>query len=637
MNSARIGITTTVPIEIVYAAGRVPVDLNNVFITHEDRRHFAVEAEKIGLPRTVCGWNKGILVAALVQGLASVIEVVQGDCSFSDATGLILRERGIEVIPFAYPLDRDPDVLQAELARLAGRLDTTLAAAEEVRRRFTPIRDMLRQLDELTWREGLVSGFENHLYLVSGSDMNGEPPAFEADLRDFLHKAAGRVPPSEGVRLGYVGVPTMIDDLYEKTEALGGRIVFNEVQRQFAMCRPAADLLAQYREYTYPYSVFGRVADIRHALTERRLAGLIHYVQTFCFHHLEDQIFRRELPVPVLTLEADTPGPLSPRDETRLENFIGMLAARQTECVATPHAVEQGPYVSRATSPAAGTSPDRRREAISAPASLRVGIDLGSRWVKLIWLLGDEIVGREMFDTIAFYHSFAHRAGGCLSLSRERLADRFRTQFARPLPADGLRLYTTGYGRHLARFDQAEIIPELEAHLQGARYQLGLEDFTLLDIGGQDTKVIAVLDGRMENFVMNDRCAAGSGRYLENMARLLGIAVHELGLYSADPEPLNATCATFGESEVVGKIVEGVPLERICAGINFSVFQRVLPDLRALPSRVLVVTGGVAHNRAIRKFLGQGTDFAEIVVPPDPQYNGALGAVYAGGRTSAQK
>jgi predicted CoA-substrate-specific enzyme activase len=492
---------------------------------------------------------------------------------------------------------------------------------------LVPIREKLRRLDELTWRAGVVSGFENHLYLVTASDMNGDPAAFEEELDQFLQLAATREPGGEGVRLGYVGVPTMMENLYNKTEQLGGRILFNEVQRQFAMCRPAADLLEQYREYTYPYSVFGRVADIRRAIQERRIDGLIHYVQTFCFHHLEDQILRQELPVPVLTLEADAPGPLSPRDETRLENFLGMLKPRKVSLVPGPRAGEGDPSIVVTGPPEGEIVPVRNGAAAAAPATLRVGIDLGSRWVKLLWLADTDTVGREMFDTIEFYRTFARREKGRLSLSRELLAEHFLEQFGRTVPEEGIRLCTTGYGRHLARFDEAETIPELEAHLRGARHQLGLEDFTLLDIGGQDTKVIAVRQGRMENFVMNDRCAAGSGRYLENMARLLGITVHELGLYSAEPEPLSATCATFGESEVVGKIVEGIPLERICAGINHSVFQRVLPDLRSLPARVLVVTGGVAYNRAIRHYLREGTDFEEIVVPPDPQYNGALGAV----------
>lgn len=599
-DSRRVGITTTVPIEILYAAGLAPLDLNNVFATHPGKAHFGLEAEKEGLPRTICGWNKGVFIAALLCGIRRVVEVIQGDCSTSEALGRFLEHRGIEVIPFAYPFDADAAGLREEMARLAERFGTGLDAAEEVWREFRPIRELLGRIDALTWQENRVSGFENHLYLVSGSDLNSDPALFRRQLEEFLSLASRRTPIREQTRIGYVGVPPMVDNLYQKIEELGGRVVFNETQRQFSMCQRADSMLAQYRQYTYPYSVFGRIADIRAEIERRRIAGLVHYVQSFCFHQLEDQILRRELPVPLLTLEIDRPGPLDSRDEIRLENFLRMLSSRPAVFVPAP-----------------------------GPPEFQVGLDLGSRWVKLVLVRRLEIVHREKFDTIEFYKRFAAQAEGRLTLSMDRLVERVGDIVGEPVAPDRLIVRTTGYGRHLLRLGLEDVVPELQAHVAGVRAKTGLRDFTLLDIGGQDTKVIQVRGGRIADFLMNDRCAAGGGRYLENMARLLGLEVEEMGLYHLNPVSLSSTCATFGESEVVGRIVEGHPLESICAGVNATVVQRILPDLRKMPSETLVVSGGVAHNRAILHFLEAEGLFREILVPPDPEYTGAAGALCA--------
>ena len=599
----RVALTTTVPVEIFYAAGLIPVDLNNVFITHPQRLHFALEAEKEGLPRTVCGWNKGVFVAAVAGGFRRVVAVVQGDCSTAESVALFLERRGIEIIPFAYPYDAEAGALEHQFRLLAERFGTDLEAAEAVWRRLAPTRGLLARLDEWTWRQRLVTGWENHRYLVSASDLEGDPAGFHSRLEAFLARAGGRPPLPEAVRVGFIGVPPIVEDLYERIEALGGRVVFNEVQRQFAMIQPADSLLDQYRRYTYPYSAYRRVEDIRREIRRRDIGCLVHYVQCFCFHQLEDQIFRRSLDVPILTLEGERPGPLEARDALRLENFLQRPGHRPS--LACP-----------------GTS--RTPEA-------RLGLDLGSRWVKVLLIADGRVRVKEKIDPVQFYRTHAERAGDGLTLSLPGLLEYFRESAGLHLGASDLAVRATGYGRYLARFELSAVVPELEAHVRGVRWQLGLADFTLLDIGGQDTKVVQVRGGRIADFLMNDRCAAGGGRYLENMARLLGLGVHEIGYYGTDPIPLNATCATFGESEVVARIVEGVSLERICAGVNQTVYQRVVPDLERLNSDTLVVTGGVAFNQAVLGFLRVSGLFTRVLVPPEPQFNGAIGALWSEG------
>ena len=104
--------------------------------------------------------------------------------------------------------------------------------------------------------------------------------------------------------------------------------MFNETQRQFAMPYDIDDLVEQYRSYTYLYDIFHRLADIVAETGRRRIDGVIHYVQSFCFRQIEDLIIRRKLPFPILTLEGDKPGSLDERTKIRLEGFVEMLDKR---------------------------------------------------------------------------------------------------------------------------------------------------------------------------------------------------------------------------------------------------------------------------------------------------------------------
>jgi len=113
-------------------------------------------------------------------------------------------------------------------------------------------------------------------------------------------------------------------------EELGARVVFNEVQRQFTMADSLdCDLLEQYRRYTYPYQLAGRVEDIARQAHMRKLDGIIHYVQAFCFRQIHDLLLRQKLDLPVLALEGENPGPLDARSRLRLEAFVETLVARR--------------------------------------------------------------------------------------------------------------------------------------------------------------------------------------------------------------------------------------------------------------------------------------------------------------------
>ena len=322
-----IGITTTVPIEVLSAAGYRAVDLNNVFINDPNPDRLVGIAERSGFPQNCCTWIKGIYGVCIDRGIDTVLCVTTGDCSNTIMLMEVLKLRGFRVIPFAYPEQPDIRRMQDCLESLADNLSTTLEDVEKVRRDLAPCRQLTSELDELTWKENLVSGWENHLWLVSTSDFNGDHHQYRFGLEQFLSQCRQRQPRSDCLRLAYIGVPPVFaQDLYRFLDQQGARVVFNEVQRQFAMPRPAGSLAEQYSNYTYPYSIFNRLDDIEAEIQRRRVDGVIHYVQAFCHRAIGDIIFRRMIGTPMLTLEGNADYMLTPHLQTKMEAFIDMLS-----------------------------------------------------------------------------------------------------------------------------------------------------------------------------------------------------------------------------------------------------------------------------------------------------------------------
>ena len=323
----KIGFTTTIPVEMILAAGKTPVDLNNLFINASRPQELVDRAEEAGYPRNICGWIKGIYSVALdLPDMEALVAVMQGDCSNTQALVETLVMQGIKIIPFAYPFDRDPDMLRLQMEKLRQQLGVTWEEVEKVRGELARTRALLRELDELTWKEDLVSGFENHYYQVSATDFNQDPQAFTQELEGFISEAKKRSPFPQKIRLAYIGVPPIVKDLYQYLESQGARVVYNEIQRQFAMPFEATDLVEQYLLYTYPYGVFARLEDIAAEIEKRNIDGVIHYVQTFCFRQIEEMIFRAHIRKPFLTLEGDRPGNLDAHSRMRIEAFLKMLA-----------------------------------------------------------------------------------------------------------------------------------------------------------------------------------------------------------------------------------------------------------------------------------------------------------------------
>ena len=189
-------------------------------------------------------------------------------------------------------------------------------------------------------------------------------------------------------------------------------------------------------------------------------------------------------------------------------------------------------------------------------------------------------------------------------------------------------IISTGYARNNIPFADKSVT-EIICHAKGACYTFpGVR--TIIDIGGQDSKVIGVGEkGKVENFVMNDKCAAGTGRFLEVMATVLEIDITEMGpiaLKSKDPCRISSTCTIFAESEMVSLRAEGRTREDLIGGIHKSMASRVAITGRSVGYREDVVfTGGVAKNIGAKWFLEQEIGLG-IIIPKEPQIIGCLGA-----------
>jgi predicted CoA-substrate-specific enzyme activase len=240
------------------------------------------------------------------------------------------------------------------------------------------------------------------------------------------------------------------------------------------------------------------------------------------------------------------------------------------------------------------------------------GIDIGSRTTKVVWLAEETVVDAVIFDT------------GHDPLPRLRETLEGRSSQAR---------IATGYGRRLAQAQLGcRVITEIRACARGAQYVCADAD-SVIDIGGQDSKAIELADGHFGRFEMNDRCAAGTGRFLEVMAHALGYTIENLGQEACradQPARITSMCTVFAESEVVSLIGRGEDRRRIAFGLHVAAAQRVA----AMASRIhagqrCLLVGGVAFNPCMVRCLRNELS-CEIIVPEKPEFVVALGAALVG-------
>lgn len=242
------------------------------------------------------------------------------------------------------------------------------------------------------------------------------------------------------------------------------------------------------------------------------------------------------------------------------------------------------------------------------------GVDIGSTYTKIVGLNDKkEIVDLKVFDTTIN--------------PDETVRDYLKEKNVQMLVA-------TGYGRHMINEAfGAPVISEIKAHAKGAYYFFN-DVRTVIDLGGQDSKVIKVVEGgNFDNFRMNDKCAAGTGKFIEIAASRLQIPLEEFGEFckKADKKvQISSMCAVFAESEVISLIAKKEKPQNIGYGIIESIASRLAGMARSLrPEEKIVFTGGGAKNILLKELLQQKLQ-KEIFVPEYPQMMGAFGAALSG-------
>ena len=251
---------------------------------------------------------------------------------------------------------------------------------------------------------------------------------------------------------------------------------------------------------------------------------------------------------------------------------------------------------------------------------ITVGIDVGSITTKAVVMIDKEL--RSFLIEPTGYDARA---------SAQRVFDKIIEK--RDMNVNDIDcVISTGYGRKNVPFAD-KTVTEITCHASGA-YFINPAVRTVIDIGGQDSKVIVLNDrGRVMDFVMNDKCAAGTGRFLEVMARALEVNLDQFGemsLQAATPASISSLCTVFAESEVISLIAKGEKRENIIAGIHESVGARVAAmALRVGIRAPVMMTGGVAENTALIKALEKKIN-QPIERSPQPQIAGAIGASLIG-------
>jgi predicted CoA-substrate-specific enzyme activase len=242
------------------------------------------------------------------------------------------------------------------------------------------------------------------------------------------------------------------------------------------------------------------------------------------------------------------------------------------------------------------------------------GVDIGSTMTKVV-IMDEAILSSVIGPTGAEHRRLAYKV-------MEEALERANLNFEQIT-----YVVATGYGRINVPFADKQIT-EITCHTRGVSWLFPTVR-TIVDIGGQDAKGIKVVNGRVADFVMNDKCAAGTGRFLEVIAETLGVKLEELGelsLRANKIEKISSTCTVFAEQEVVSRMAEGAHLEDIIAGIHDAIASRIYAMAERLKiEKDVVLTGGGAKNIGLRKAFEVRLGYSPLV-PPEPLLTGAIGA-----------
>ncbi|MCE5256710.1 MAG: acyl-CoA dehydratase activase [Spirochaetaceae bacterium] len=452
--------------------------------------------------------------------------------------------------------------------------------------------------------------------------------AFSAACKNAAGKAAGSV---EGPYIAVMGA-RMSDELLWKIQGeslLPLRNVTCTGLRSIGVppeTTDAAALLEWYAGELLSQIPCMRMADVssrRRLVLDPNLKAIVYNTVSFCdFYGFEFAGLRREISVPILKLETDYTPQSAAELRTRVEAFFesidnlrgiatGQNSAGKREKRAAGRSVASG---CRQDVPSATASIAESR---STDRYFTAGIDSGSTSTNAVIM-----------------DSHRNIMASATVLTGTRVGESAQRAFHEALvkadlsPAEIRHIVTTGYGRRNTGF-AADVVTEITCHAKGAFFLNG-KVRTVVDIGGQDSKVIRLdRHGVVKDFAMNDKCAAGTGRFLEMMAQSLGISIEEMSLCGKtwnEGITISSMCSVFAQSEVVSLIAEGKKLEDIVHGLDLSIASKVIAlGGRAPLERECMMTGGVANNSGVVEAMEQKLG-CQVLVPDQPELCGALGA-----------
>ena len=403
-----------------------------------------------------------------------------------------------------------------------------------------------------------------------------------------------------GARCGR-GLRNMLDD---RGVDVAVDMTCTGIERCFAPPEAGNDLLQDYARQLLSQFPCLRMADASERekwleASEDSLDGILYHTVKFCdSYSYEYAAFRRRTKIPVLKVETDTTRQCDGQIRTRVEAFLESLSAAKGERPVRP-----------------GSGNGRKKDMIV------VGIDSGSTST-------NAVVMNEKKKILA---SGSIRTGAKTGISAEKILTEVLQKAGLARDNVGL-IISTGYGRVSIPFADRNVT-EISCHGKGARY-FNPRVRTILDIGGQDSKAIRLNEkGEVADFVMNDKCAAGTGRFLEAMARTLELDISELGpvsMKSTESVEISSMCTVFAESEVISLIARNKEKADIANGVHRAIAGKAYSLLsRVGPEPEFMMTGGVARNPGVVKAVEERLG-AKLFLCEDPEIVGAVGAALFG-------
>ena len=239
-----------------------------------------------------------------------------------------------------------------------------------------------------------------------------------------------------------------------------------------------------------------------------------------------------------------------------------------------------------------------------------LGVDVGSTTTKMVLMENNEIVWYRIEDVGV--------------VIEEDILSKMIKEIEQNYPID--KIIATGYGRHKISFAD-KVVPEVIALGKGANYFFNDAD-GVIDIGGQDTKVLKInKDGKVVDFILSDKCAAGTGKFLEKALDILKIDKNEINKYKSDNvAKISSMCAVFAESEIISLLSKKVPKEEILMGVYESIINRVIPMINRLKIQNIVFSGGVAKNKVLVEMFEKKLN-KKLLIPEEPQIVCCVGAI----------